>query len=266
MSTLNPVTGKNTEGKKIAILAISLLLAAQTTIQSVQAQGMEAGSAGSLSQTSSLGPEQESLLPPEVVPLDPAVAQKMMQAQAQSRAASMDAMPQTQGFAPGMTGGNQMGQMQTAQDFRKAAFNSLMGQSNAQHPQPFAQGMQGQNGFMTNQPLDGSQLGQSPLVSNNGADPQLSQSGWSQPGQSAGMVNNGISTNPQSQTLAGGVKHKQYRRSIKRAGFSNAVSALAGFGSGMMVGGMVTNPNTAFGLGMMGLGMTGFGTRNAFRF
>src|SRR4029450_4952971 len=167
MSTVNQVTSKNTEGRKIAILAISLLLAAQTTIQSVQAQGMEAGVAGSLSQTSSLGPEQESLLPPEVVPLDPAVAQKLTQAQAQSRAASMDAMPQAQGQAfPGMTGGQQMGQMQTAQDFRKAAFNSLMGQQNVQPRQAFAQGMPGQNGFMNNQPLDGSALGQSPLVSN----------------------------------------------------------------------------------------------------
>jgi len=228
---------------------------------------MEAGAAGSLSQTSSLGPEQESLLPPEVVPLDPTVAQRMTQAQAQSRAASMEAMPQAQGQAfPGMTGGQQMGQMQTAQDFRKAAFNSLMGQQNVQPRQAFAQGMPGQNGFMGNQPLDGSALGQSPLVSNNGADPQLSQSGWMQPGQNPAMVNNGISTNPQSQTLTGSVRQKQYRRDIKRGGFSNALSAIAGFGSGMMVGSMVRNPNSAFGLGMMGLGMTGFGTRNGFRF
>src|SRR5262249_41499213 len=108
--------------------------------------------------------------------------------------------------------------------------------------------------------------GQSPLMSNNGGNPQLSQSGWMQPGQSPAMVNNGISTNPQSQMLTGSVRQKQYRRDIKRAGLSNAFSALAGFGSGMMLGSMVRNPNGGCGLGMMGLGMTGFGTRNGFRF
>jgi len=263
MSTVKQVTSNNTEARKIAILAISLLFAAQTTIQSVQAQGMEAV-AGSLSQTSSLGPEQESLLPPEVVPLDSVVAQRMTQAQAQSRAVGMDAMPQAQGqgFVPGMAGQ----QMQTAQDFRRAAFDSLMGQQNAQPRQGFGQGMPGQNGFMNNQPLDPNALGQSPLMSNNGGNPQLSQSGWMQPGQSPAMVNNGISTNPQSQMLSGSVRQKQYRRDIKRAGLSNAFSALAGFGSGMMLGSMVRNPNSGFGLGMMGLGMTGFGTRNGFRF
>jgi hypothetical protein len=248
-------------------VALSLLLSTGlASNQSALAQGLEAGAAGSLSQTSSLGPEQESLLPPEVVPLDPVVAQKMTQAQAQSRAVGMDAMPQAQeaAAAPGLAGAGDLSHLQTAQDFRKAALNSLMGQGNISMRQPAGVGLPGAPGSMA----PGSQFGagsagQSAWISSNGGPaPQTGQSGWMQPGQGPGTV----SAHPQSQTLTGSVKHKQYRRDIKRAGLSNAVSALAGFGSGMMVGSMVRNPSTAFGLGMFGLGMTGFGVRNGFRF
>ena len=59
--------------------------------------------------------EEDSLLPPEVVPLDPGAASSMQQAEAQARAAQMG-MPAT---------GNGM---QTAQQARQAAFDSLMNQ------------------------------------------------------------------------------------------------------------------------------------------
>lgn len=177
---------------------------------------------------------EDSLLPPEVVPLEPEAANAMAQKQAALRAAQMTAGPTTAPMVPGMPAG-----MQTSQDATKAAYASLMG-NNGQLPAQFAN--RAGQGLSMNPPglasANGSQLGQSPLV---------------QPGQSIPQG--------QSQTLSGGVKYKPVQHDTRRGGFSNALSAVAGIGSGILVGGLVRRPSTALGVGMFGVGLSGFGSR-----
>jgi len=197
----------------------------------------------------------------------------MSRNQAQSRAAQI-AMPDSSAV-PGMSGSAQaqaqMNGMMTAQDYRKAALNSLMNQSQ------LAAGKGGQMGFpgqasgsfgnFNNPATASAALGQSPLIPiNSGSDAQLGQSALIPPSQASSILQNGVASNPQSQTLTGGVRTQVVRHDIRRSGFSNALSAIGGFGSGLFLGSMVRNPNSAFGLGLMGLTMTGFGSRGMFRF
>ena len=202
------------------------------------AQSFDAGT------SANLAAEQDSLLPPEVVPLDPAAANKLVQSQAQSRAAQMS----TPELQP-----DPMSGMQTAQDARKSTYDQLLGQSqttplNSSNQFGASQGGQGFN----NQPGSfGTQIANA-----SPGTAQAGQSNWVQPG-SAG-----------SQTLSGSVKAAPQKQDIRRGGLSNAVSAVAGLGTGLFLGSLVsrslyTNP---IGLGMFGLGATGFGVRNGFRF
>lgn len=250
----NPTTPTAADMKSMSSFAMAMLLAVSSSGQVCLAQG----AMDTLSEASSLASSNESLLPPEVVPLDPDMANQMVQAQSQNRAASM-VMPATQGTISPVVNG-----MQSAQDFRQAAFNHLTGNQtwNGQYP--------GQAGFNPAQapfpPPAGANpniLGQSPLVTSNAG---MGQSPLIQPGAPQNLPGNQVAMPHQSQTLTGGVNRTPVRRDIRRRGFSNALSALAGFGSGVFVGSILRRPNTGLGLGLMGLGMTGFGTRNAFRF
>jgi len=228
---------------KQAILALSLAMFAGNA---AFAQGLEAGSMGSLSQSQALGPEQDSLLPPEVVPLDPAVATRMQMTQ------STNMVPQAaQAFDP-----NQFNGMQSSRDFRQAALNGLMnhdGQWNGQQP-----GASAANG-LSRQTAQGNTLNALGPMANQVAPP--GQSGWVM----AGADPNAVSNHHQSQTLTGASKHPQVQRSTKRGGFSNGFSSKMALGSGFLLGGF-GHPNTLAGMGMFGLGATGFGTRNGFRF
>jgi hypothetical protein len=210
------------------------------------------------------GSEQDSMLPPEVVPLDPVAANKLMESQAQSRAANID-IPDLQS-APGMVTMDQPGAgMQTAQDARKAAFNQLMGQNqvapiNRSYQAQMPGGQMGP-GFPGAPGAGNPNFPYQPQMANNYPGPQgpggqTGQSGWVAPGQGG------------QQTLSGGVKYAQQKRDIRRAGLSNAVSAVAGLGTGLFLGSLVSRSyySNPVGLGMLGLGMTGFGTRNGFRF
>lgn len=200
------------------------------------------------SQDAGLGLDQESLLPPEVIPLDPAAANKMVQSQAQARAAQMAAQPQSiPGIEP-LT--PPAGGTQSAQDFRKAAFDSLQGQgqfapSANQHPN--MQSMQGQMGQMPNQ------MANQPNSFANAPTGQISQSQWISP--------------PSSQTMAGAGAQKMGRGS-KLKGVGHAVGLASSFGTGVFTGAMMmrSNPMTGLGLGMFGMGLANYGMRNAFRF
>lgn len=223
------------------------------------------GSAGqaALAQGLDNGPlsGDDSYLPPEVVPLDPSAAGKLMQSQAQARAAQL-ASPELQSSP--MVTGDPLGGMQTAQDARKAAYDQLMNQSQAmpsnrayqnQYQPSMGQPAQGMPG-MTNpyayqgQPMANNYAGPTGPAAGTG------QSGWMQSGAGG------------QQTLTGGVKYTQQRRDIRRAGFSNAMSAIAGLGTGLFLGSLVNRSyySNPVGIGMLGLGMTGFGVRNGFRF
>lgn len=224
--------------KRQLLISFSLLLA---TANAAQAQSME----GTMEGMSS----EDSLLPPEVVPFDPSVANSMTASQAQSRQSNMTGSADMS--APGLVG-NQPAQ--SAQDIRKQAFESLYAQGGQnQMPQsgqwragnPLQRpgnapgnvpGMQG----MPGQPY-------APMMANN----QQQQQGYA----------------AQSQTLTGAPKAQPQQRSTRRAGFSNVLNYATAFGAGAIMSGFLIRPNNALlGSGMYGLSMTGLGVRNSSRF
>ncbi len=230
------------------VVSLTLLLSFSGAGQLAVAQ--DAGSMGSYSPSSTIGPDQDSLLPPEVVPLDPSAANSLVSSQAESRQAQLtDSVSDN---VPGLVNAGPSG-MQTAQDFRKAAFNSLCGQGQLPQ-QPLNQWRAGQ----VNQDMGSNswQTGQNQMGANSFGNQPYPQ------GQ------NMMAAQPaQSQTLTGGVKNKPKVHDIRRGGFSNALSAVAGFGAGALTAGALIRPYSPLvGMGMFGMTMTGFGVRNAFRF
>jgi hypothetical protein len=142
--------------------------------------------------------------------------------------------------------------MQTSQEWRKAAFNSMMNNPNAQPiyaPQanPQLVSMQGQMGQMPNQP---SGLGQSPWMNTSG-----------QPMMGAN----------QTQTLSGGVqqqpiKNQNGRKINKLAGISHTIGMVSLFGGGMLMGSLMSgrmaiNPMST---GLMGVGLTNYAMRGLY--
>lgn len=202
----------------------------------------------------------DSLLPPEVVPLDPTAASQLSATQAESRQvqAGSDAS------APGLVaGGNDTG-MQSAQDFRKSAFDSLYNQGQmpqAGQPQWRAGGVSFQPQTMPMQQPMGMQPMQQPSFAPPGS-PQFSQYP-----STPGMTPGALYSAHQTQTLSGAPKSQPMHKDRRKGGFSHALSALAGFGAGAITHGAMMNPQSAMmGLGMFGATMTGFGVRNASRF
>jgi len=199
----------------------------------------------------SLQAEQDLLLPPDVVPLDPAVGQRMSQAQAAARQnnnnnsfnngqqSAMAGDPSmANGMSNGMSNGNDQGMQNNFNNQSQGQFNN--------------NGMQQANNM--NQP-------------NGNVPGTTGTSDWIMPGgqdQNAPMTAYGNVS--QTQTLTAPPSNPIVRRTTRRGGMGTAVSALAGFGAGAMVGTMIRRPNSLFGLGATGLFMTGFGTRNGFRF
>lgn len=202
-----------------------------------------------MAQDAGLGLDGDSLLPPEVVPLDPTAAAQMVQSQAQSREASMAAQS-----VPGLAGlqpVNPPAEMQSAQDFRKSMFDSLYNQNVQpanQQTAPNFQAMQGQ--MAPQQPTFGNQ---------NQLSKQLGQSQWQ-----------GAHGSVQEQTLAGGVKTPNRAGNNKFNGVKHLLGTATGFGGGLLVGGMMmrngnSSPAAMLGLGLMGGSVLNYGLRNAFR-
>lgn len=235
---------KSIKGTSTLVLALSLLLGMTGINQAANAQ--DSASAGIYNPSAALGSDQDSLLPPEVVPLDPATANSMSSAQAQQRQANQMSDAQVPGMVPN---GSPNNGMQTSQQYRKAAFDQLYNQGNLQEP-PLTQWRAGQQ---IDSGISYSTPGQLTPMNNQPFAPYTQQG----PGNMA----------MQSQTLSGAPKNQPKVHSIKRAGFSNALSAMAGFGAGALTSSYMMSPQSMpMGLGMYGLTMTGFGVRNAFRF
>lgn len=190
----------------------------------------------------SLTAEQDSMLPPEVVPLDPQVAQKLAQTQAQARDYGNSNNAPGLNVAASPANGNGMS---TSQQTRQNMMDSMMNQGNFQNE--YANQNQNQN-QTANQ--------------NTGE----STSDWIMPGQDGSSSMTAFGNVQQTQYLSAPSPHPVVRRDIRKSGISHAVSALAGFGAGAVLGSTLRRPNNMMGLGMTGLMMTGFGTRNAFRF
>lgn len=200
--------------------------------------------------------EQDSLLPPEVVPLDPQAARSLAEKQAQARQA-YQANSANNGYNSGFSNddssnSNQMASnysgMQNSRQARQEMMNSLMGQENAMPNMGnnMVPGLSGNN--------------------NSALSANTTTSEWIVPGQNndAGQMAYGNVT--QTQQLTAPSPNPTVRRDIRRTGISHAISGLAGFGAGALVGTMIRRPNSLWGLGMTGAMMTGFGARNAFRF
>lgn len=229
---------RNAPNNRIAKMALNLALVSCLFGQSVTLPAMA---------QYSLQAETDSFLPPEVVPLDPAVAQKMSQAQAQARQenANSNSYGQNSAMSGNPSGSNDPG------------MNNFNNQNNSQQAR---QDMMNQMSMNQGQPNFQSSMGGQEVPGNTGT------SDWIMPGQDQNSATTAYGNVSQTQTLTAPPSNPIVRRTTRRAGMGTAVSALAGFGAGAMVGTMIRRPNSLYGLGAAGLMMTGFGTRNAFRF
>ncbi len=254
MKTLN--TAKQIAKEAATKLALSLTVVSvigQLSTSPVMAQGLQAGQMGELSQMSGLGADQESLLPPEVVPLDPQAAAKLSQSQAQTRQMNgFDAQPQAA--------------MPDARANRQDAFNTLMGredlqqQANNQMSQPQFQPI---NGAQMDQYAPGQLLPQAQQQAGTQYNQQqqpMGVSAWQNPGQ------NGQAPFPaQTQTMSGKVKRSPLK-GIGRSGLSHSLTGLAAFGAGAFTMSRMRSPSMLYSGGIMGLGLANYGLRSGFRF
>ena len=233
---------RNAPNNRIAKMALSMVLLSCLFGQSVTLPAMA---------QYSLQAETDSFLPPEVVPLDPAVAQKMSQAQAQARqesANNSNSYGQNSAMSGSPTGSNDAGM----NNFNNQ--NSMMNQNGMnQNGMNLGNMSQGQPNFQSN-------MGGQEVPGNTGT------SDWIMPGQDQNSPMTAYGNVSQTQTLTAPPANPPARRSTRYPGMGTAVGALATFGAGAMVGSMIRRPSSLYGLGAAGLMMTGFGTRNAFRF
>lgn len=220
-------------------LTLTLALAAASFGQTAFAQGLEAGQTESFSPSAALGQDQETLLPPEVVPMSQGNG---------SIPPQMQNMP-----APGLAATNSG--FQSAKDYRQAAFESLYGSAAA--PQQMSMDSQWKAGQFENAPG----LAQNPM------DGQPISQPLGQP--MTPMANNtqGQGFPTQSQTLTGSVRNQPVIHDTRRGGFSNTLSHGLTFAAGMLTTAAYMRPQNGLpAAGMYGLTMTGFGVRNGFRF
>lgn len=227
--------------KRTTQILIAIAIAALPA--AVQAQELQAGMMQQAQSSMVIGPDQDSLLPPEVVPMDPTMAGQMSACQAQNRYNGG-----AEASAPGLAV-----QPGNPADMRRQAFESLYSMQNGgQVPQqqPFP-----------GQWRSGQQPEQAPGMQPAGMYPmaQMPQ------GQQGAPVMQGGPT--QSQTLTGGVKNQPVQQDTRRRGFSNVLSAATTFGAGALTSAVLMRPNNPWlGAGIFGMTMTGLGNRNSFRF
>jgi hypothetical protein len=255
----NRTTSLNNKKQAMTLLALSFALFSGNV---AVAQGLEAGPMGTLSPSTIIGNDADTMLPPEVVPLDPSVAQRMQQVQAAARAAgaaNQNPNPSIPGIVNPME--DKLAGMQSAKDARKAVLESLMGNGQVapQHAQLMNQAIGAAP--MSGPTAGGALIGTMQAPMGTPGVQQVGQSAWMQPGQ----TNGAIPSHTQSQTLTGGVKNQPVRHDTKRGGLTHAVSGISALGGAMFLGGAAGYPSSPLGLGIFGLGATGFGTRNGFR-
>ena len=228
------------------ILSLSLLSAAVPA----HAQGMEAGYMQTLSPSSAIGPEQDSLLPPEVVPLDPTTANTLSASQAQSRQASM-----TGGNVPGLSSDP------SPKDLRQQAYGQLYGNQTTLHPNAMNQiwraGQQPMQQPMQNAGMMPPGMNNQPMPANSqpgGPNFQMADNQQMQQGYIA-----------QSQTLTGSSQNQPQQVNTRRGGLSNVLNYASAFGAGALTSGFWSG-NPWLGAGIFGMTMTGMGVRNNSRF
>ncbi|HEY9775058.1 MAG TPA: hypothetical protein V6C81_14940 [Planktothrix sp.] len=242
MKTVRTIAAATSTKRNLIIgLSLSLLLSVCTSIVPAVADEGLSATAGAL------GMDGDSLLPPEVVPLDPSAASRMSQSQAQSRANDMTAS--TPGLANPSNAAPSLGAPgMTAQDYRKAAFDSLYNQGTlpTSATNPSFGAMQGQMGQLNNN-------------TNSAPNGQLHQSAWA-----------GANSPAQPQTLTGNVSQpRQANKTLKNAGrMLGAATSVAG---GVAIGALMfrngaSSSAASLGLGLMGASLINAGLRGALRF
>jgi len=242
MTTLDTVKQIAKEAAtKLALSLTVVSVVGQLSISPVMAQGLDAGQMGELSQMTGLGADQESLLPPEVVPLDPQAAQKLSQTQAQNMS-GFDMQPAV-----------------NARSNRQDAFNALMGREDMNQQMNQAQ-FQPMNGAQMDQYAPGQLLPQAQNQAGFSQPQNMGVSAWQNPGQNAGN-----SFPAQQQTLAGKVKRAPVK-GIGRTGLSHTLTGLAAFGAGAYTMSLMRSPAMFHSAGIMGLGLGNYALRSGFRF
>jgi hypothetical protein len=224
---------------KVQLLIATICL---TAIQPVLAQGMQAGAMQSMTPSSAIGPEQDSLLPPEVVPLDPNAASQMQARQAAASAPANMAAAQSNNV-PGLSGAQP-----NPYELRKQALGQLLGDqttipASAMKPWRAGQGPATQAGGPVVGGAGNGQMSASmPPIS--GMPPGMMPKGiGSAPAQNLGdpnyqMANNqgapGQNYYAQSQTLTGGSQNQPMQQDTRRGGFSNRLSSFSTMGMGLL--------------------------------
>jgi len=199
----------------------------------------------------------DSYLPPEVLPLDPQVATQLSQAQAKAREMNpvnrdLNVSADTMGDPTNGSMVNNGASAMNSRSMRQDMMSALTAPNN---------GAQFNN-------MDNNQANNQAMGNMQGAPATTGTSDWimpEQPGSQGGIATD-FGKVEQTQTLSGQTQQQAVRHDTMRRGGSNAVSAMAGFGAGAILGSVLRRPNSLMGLGMTGLMLNGFGTRNAFRF
>lgn len=234
------------KGKQLA-LTLTVALTAISLGQTASAQGLEAGQTESFSPSAALGQDQETLLPPEVAPMSQGNGVILPQSQAQNTA------------TPGLA--SQSGNFQSAQDYRKAAFESLYGSAAPAMPQQMSMDSQWKAGQFENAPG----LAQNQPMGQSMSQPMGQPMGQPMMPMANNTQSQGFPT--QSQTLTGSVRNQPVVHDTRRGGFSNTLSHGLTFAAGMLTTAAYMRPQSGLpAAGMYGLTMTGFGVRNGFRF
>jgi hypothetical protein len=221
--------------RRSAAAALALLTSMVSAGQIACAQSMDNAGFAPLSN------EQSSLLPPEVVPVDPAAANSMSAAQAAKR--QMQTQPGNDvGSVPGLVNNNKPGTI-SARDFQN------QGAMQQQQPwQSAAPGFMGQNQNPGMNSPYGSPYGQAPTY----AGEVDMASANAQPAQ--------------SQTMTGGSNNQATIQNTSRAGLTNTLSGGTTFGLGAFSTIYGASPlNLLTGAGIWALMLNGFGNRNGFR-
>lgn len=216
---------------------------------------------GSFNEPANVGPDQDSLLPPEVVPVD----SRSFKGTGSPQSGDTQAQMSAPGLVPnsGQAPIGSANEMQSAQDFRKAMMDSLAGKGN--YPQ-----FQNHNPF-----VDQSGQGQQPInqignqaFANNAGSPPLGQSDWITPNQGDNTMPSAVP--PQTQTLTGGVRvpSTPYQGGNQYAHGLGMLSSLGmTLGTGLFaIGSGRGGAGAAYGLGYTGAALLNYGAHTGFRF
>jgi hypothetical protein len=201
----------------------------------------------------------DSYLPPEVVPLDPQVASQLAQAQAKARElnpVNRGLNVSADGIGDPTNAGISAGAM-NSRTMKQDMMQSLTSSNNG-----------AQFGNMNNNPMPQGNMGNMGNAAAQAAPATTGTSDWIMPEKQSGQA--GIATNygnvEQTQTLSGQTQQQAVRHNTSRGGSSNAISGMAGFLGGAILGSALRRPGSMMGMGMYPFMMGGFGPTSAFRY